>query len=36
VQAAALAAPEVARHLEGKTVSKVVVIPGRLVNIVAA
>jgi leucyl-tRNA synthetase len=36
VKAAALAAPEVARHLEGKTVSKVVVIPGRLVNIVAA
>ncbi|MGD9603533.1 MAG: leucine--tRNA ligase [Gammaproteobacteria bacterium] len=36
VEAAALADAQVARHLEGKTVRKVVVIPGRLVNIVAA
>ncbi|MBM4227597.1 MAG: leucine--tRNA ligase [Gammaproteobacteria bacterium] len=36
VEAAALADPQVARHLEGHTVRKVVVIPGRLVNIVVA
>jgi leucyl-tRNA synthetase len=36
VEAAALADPQVARHLDGHTVRKVVVIPGRLVNIVAA
>ncbi len=36
VEAAALADPQVARHLEGLTVRKVVVIPGRLVNIVVA
>ena len=35
VQAAALADSNVARHLEGKTVKKVIVVPGKLVNIVA-
>ena len=35
VEAAALADANVARHLEGKTVRKVVVIPDRMVNIVA-
>jgi leucyl-tRNA synthetase len=34
-EAAALAEPNVARFLEGVTVRKVVVVPGRLVNIVA-
>ena len=36
VEAMALADPLVARHLEGQTVRKVVVVPGRLVNIVAS
>ena len=36
VEAMALADPQVARHLEGQTVRKVVVVPGRLVNIVAS
>ena len=36
VEAVALADPQVARHLEGQTVRKVVVVPGRLVNIVAS
>ena len=36
LEAAALADPNVSRHLADKTVRKVVVIPGRLVNIVAA
>lgn len=31
----ALASPAVARHVEGKTVRKIVVIPGKLVNVVA-
>jgi leucyl-tRNA synthetase len=35
VEAAALDDPQVARWLEGKTVRKVVVVPGRLVNIAA-
>jgi leucyl-tRNA synthetase len=35
LQAAALADPQVAKHLEGKTVRKVVVVNGRLVSIVA-
>ena len=35
VKAAALAEPNVARFLEGTTVRKVVVVPGRLVNVVA-
>jgi leucyl-tRNA synthetase len=30
----ALAVPNVAKHLEGKTVRKVIVVPGRIVNIV--
>jgi leucyl-tRNA synthetase len=34
-EAAALADPNVLRFLEGVTVRKVVVVPGRLVNIVA-
>jgi leucyl-tRNA synthetase len=36
VRAAALAAPDVAAFTEGKTVSKVVVVPDRIVNIVVA
>jgi leucyl-tRNA synthetase len=36
VEAAALADPEVKRHLEGVTVRKIVVVPGRIVNIVAS
>ena len=35
VETEALAEPNVARHLEGMTVRKVVVIPGKLVNVVA-
>jgi leucyl-tRNA synthetase len=35
VEAAALAAPKVKEQLDGKTVRKVIVVPGRLVNIVA-
>ena len=34
IEAAALAAPEVARFADGKAVKKVVVVPGRLVNVV--
>jgi leucyl-tRNA synthetase len=34
IQAAALAAPEVARFGEGRAVKKVIVVPGRLVNVV--
>ncbi|CAG0959256.1 leucyl-tRNA synthetase [Myxococcaceae bacterium] len=34
VEAAALAAPNVVRHLEGRAPKKVIVVPGRLVNIV--
>jgi leucyl-tRNA synthetase len=34
VRAAALAAPNVQRHLEGRTPKKVIVVPGRLVNVV--
>ena len=35
VEETALAHPDVLRHIEGKTVRKVVVVPGRIVNIVA-
>jgi leucyl-tRNA synthetase len=35
IEAVALASPKVAAHTEGKTVRKVIVVPGRLVNIVA-
>jgi leucyl-tRNA synthetase len=35
VEAAALADPNVVRFLEGKTLRKVIVVPGRLVNVVA-
>ncbi|WP_191600392.1 leucine--tRNA ligase [Marinomonas algicola] len=35
IEAAALAHPNVSKFIEGKTVRKVVVVPGRLVNIVA-
>ncbi|MBR5879373.1 MAG: class I tRNA ligase family protein, partial [Akkermansia sp.] len=35
VEAAALASPRVQEHTAGKTVRKVIVVPGRLVNIVA-
>lgn len=34
-EAAALASPKVQTHLEGKTVRKIIVVPGRMVNIVA-
>jgi leucyl-tRNA synthetase len=34
IEAAALASAEFARHGEGRTAKKVVVVPGRLVNIV--
>jgi leucyl-tRNA synthetase len=34
IEAAALAAPEVARFGEGKAVRKMIVVPGRLVNVV--
>ena len=34
-EAAALAEPGVAAHLQGQTVRKVIVVPGRIVNIVA-
>jgi leucyl-tRNA synthetase len=36
VREQALAMPNVAKHLEGKTIRKVVVVPGRIVNIVVA
>jgi leucyl-tRNA synthetase len=36
VKAAALAEPNVAKHLEGKTLRKVVLVPGKLVNVVAS
>jgi len=35
VEAAALADENVQRHTEGKTVRKIIVVPGKLVNIVA-
>ncbi|MEJ6550183.1 leucine--tRNA ligase [Corynebacterium sp. USCH3] len=35
VEAAALAEPNVAAHVEGKTVAKIIVVPGKMVNIVA-
>ncbi len=35
VEAAALRLPKVAEHTAGKTIRKVIVVPGRLVNIVA-
>ena len=35
VEKLALAEPNVAKHLDGKTIRKVVVIPGKLVNVVA-
>jgi leucyl-tRNA synthetase len=34
VKQQAMAVPNVAKHLEGKTVRKVIVVPGRIVNIV--
>ncbi len=36
IEALALAAPKVVEHCAGKTVKKIVVVPGRLVNIVVA
>jgi leucyl-tRNA synthetase len=36
VREKALALPNVAKHLEGKTVRKVIVVPGKIVNIVVA
>jgi leucyl-tRNA synthetase len=36
VKERALAVPNVAKHLEGKTVRKVIVVPGKIVNVVAA
>ncbi|WP_297006415.1 leucine--tRNA ligase [uncultured Corynebacterium sp.] len=35
IEAAALAEPNVASHVEGKTVAKIIVVPGKMVNIVA-
>ena len=35
IEAAALASPEAVKHMEGRPAKKVVVVPGRLVNIVA-
>ena len=36
IEAAALADPAIVRHIDGKTVRRVIVVPGRLVNIVVA
>ncbi len=36
VEAKALALPDLAPHLEGKSIKKVIVVPGRIVNIVVA
>jgi leucyl-tRNA synthetase len=36
VEAAAKALPEVASFIEGKSVKKTIVVPGRIVNIVVA
>jgi leucyl-tRNA synthetase len=36
VEAAALAEPNVAKFLEGQSVKKIIVVPGKIVNIVAA
>jgi leucyl-tRNA synthetase len=36
IETAALAEPHVARFLEGQSVRKVIVVPGKIVNIVAA
>jgi leucyl-tRNA synthetase len=36
VEALALASPRVAEHTAGKTVRKVIVVPGKLVNVVAS
>jgi leucyl-tRNA synthetase len=36
VRAQALAVPNVAKHLEGKTVRKVIVVPGKIVNVVVS
>ena len=35
IEAAALAEPNVAAHIEGKTVAKIIVVPGKMVNVVA-
>lgn len=35
IEAAALAEPNVAGHIEGKNIAKVIVVPGKMVNIVA-
>jgi leucyl-tRNA synthetase len=36
IEALALAAPKIAEAVAGKTVKKIIVVPGRLVNIVVA
>jgi leucyl-tRNA synthetase len=36
VRERALALPNVIKHLEGKTVRKVIVVPGKIVNVVVA
>ena len=36
IEAIALSDPSVTHHTEGKTVKKVIVVPGRIVNIVVA
>ena len=35
IEAAALEEPNVAAHIEGKTVAKIIVVPGKMVNVVA-
>ena len=35
IESAALAEPNVASHIEGKTVAKIIVVPGKMVNVVA-
>ena len=35
IEKAALEEPNVAGHIEGKTVAKIIVVPGKMVNIVA-
>ena len=35
IEAAALEEPNVASHIEGKTVAKIIVVPGKMVNVVA-
>jgi leucyl-tRNA synthetase len=36
VKSAALASPKIQEHVEGKTIRKIVFVPGKLMNIVAS